>query len=235
MQFDKTPSSLVSNERNVPEGIVPGIPWGPRQRRSYQRILSGLSRAKARGEELRILTLTSASRDPHHGHDRSKIAHNFQVLRKRILRSLGVKVEYFRLRTDEGPGGVLHVIYKGGFIPQRWLSRNWKQIHGAPVVWIQKLRGSPRRLANYLVSNYLVGHHGFTRQSWSWGWVFRGFVRTWHSVLDDSANILEGIRRWNLLMGMKDPRQWYSDNRKTKRWRDVGSMRSLPVFFVQSL
>jgi len=226
-----TRSSLVSNEHNVPD--LPPIPvWGPRQRRTYQRLLSGLTRARKRGDGLRILTLTSSPASPGAPGDRHSLTSNFQVLRKRILKKFGLKIDYFRLRTNEGPDGVLHVIYKGGYIPQSWLSRMWEELHKAPIVYIQRLRGPSRRIANYLISNYMSSHHGFTRLSWSWGWVFRGFVKTWKSVLDDSANLLEGIRRWNILMGMRDPLKWYSENRKTKRWRDVGGMRSLFAFVV---
>jgi len=52
--------------------------------------------------------------------------------------------------------------------------RNWNEIHGAKIVDIRKVRGE-KRIARYLISNYLV-NQTFVRMSWSWGWVFRGFV-----------------------------------------------------------
>lgn len=130
-------------------------------------MLSGLTRAKALGKNVRFLTLTSSPQS-----NWRKLNAHFQVLRKRIERNFG-KIEYIKFKTNEGYG-VLHVVYVGPFIPQRWLSRNWNEIHGARIVDIRKVRGE-KRIARYLISAYLVTQT-FVRMSWSWGWIFRGFV-----------------------------------------------------------
>lgn len=100
---------------------------------------------------------------------------HFQVLRKRIDRKFG-NIEYIKFRTNEGYG-VLHILYLGPYIPQKWLSQNWKEIHGAKIVDIREIKGE-KRIARYLISNYLV-NQTFVRMSWFSGWVCKGFVGIW--------------------------------------------------------
>ncbi|MBA7713073.1 hypothetical protein ES703_122071 [subsurface metagenome] len=85
--------------------------------------------------------------------------------------------EYIAVKTAEG-NGVIHILYAGDFLPQRWLSDNWLAIHGAFIVDIRKTYGSKRGVAGYLCQ-YCAGQHKFVRYSWSWGWVWPGFVKSW--------------------------------------------------------
>ena len=156
-------SSLDNNVQNLPKRSS----WSFKQKRAYHRALSGLYRARALGKTVRLMTLTSSPNSKYR-----EINPHFQVLRKRIERRFA-KIEYIKFRTNEGYG-VLHVVFVGPFIPQRWLSRNWEDIHGAKIVDIRKVKGE-KRLARYLISNYLVSQT-FVRMNWSWGWVFRGFI-----------------------------------------------------------
>jgi len=108
-------------------------------------------------------------------------------------------MDYMKFKTNEGYG-VLHVIFVGAFIPQQWLSRNWNEIHGAKIVDVREVRGE-KRLARYLISNYLVTQT-FVRMSWSWGWVFRGFVSMWKwFVLKFGYPLC--IRRWTSFLSSK--------------------------------
>jgi len=159
--------SLDSNIRNLPKRSV----WSAKQKRAFHRLLSGLTRAKTLGKKLRFMSLTSS---PSSSFD--ELNAHFQVLRKRVKRKFGAKIDYIKFKTNEGYG-VLHIIFVGAFIPQRWLSRNWAEIHGAKIVDVREVRGE-KRLTRYLISNYLVSQT-FVRMSWSWGWVFRGFVNLW--------------------------------------------------------
>ncbi|MBA7676310.1 hypothetical protein ES703_84551 [subsurface metagenome] len=195
-------SSLVTRRRNVP--TARGSRWGPKQRRAYQRLLSGLNLAAARNKVVRILTLTTVP-----GPGYQDLRHPWQALRKRIERRFHAKVDYWRLRTNEGARGVLHILYVGPWIPQSWLSRAWRDLVGAPIVYIQMLkkrRGS-RRIANYMISNYMT-HHEFMRQSWSWGWVFRGFVGAWKQVLRISSTLGDAIITWNRQIRTGDPEHY---------------------------
>jgi hypothetical protein len=73
----------------------------------------------------------------------------------------------FSVRTSEG-NGVLHELWawiapegkksRSFHVPQRWLSKHWAQIHGAPYVWIKKYKygeNSQKRLPRYMVAQYV--------------------------------------------------------------------------------
>jgi len=173
-----------------------------KKKRAFHRLVSGFTRARFRGDRLRFMTLTSAV-----GGSFGRLSRDLQVLRKRISRARydrdgfsGFLPQYWKINTNEG-NGVLHVVFKGGFIPQRWLSDAWFAIHGAWIVDIRVLRGSPRKLANYLVGNYLC-KQSFERMSWSWGWVFRGFCGLWAARFSSwyKTSPVACLKAWNKLV-----------------------------------
>jgi hypothetical protein len=74
-----------------------------------------------------------------------------------------------------------------GYIPNSgsnmWLKSVWAEIIGSPVpnfqqVNIQSAYGGVSRIANYLCQ-YVTGQSKVRHLSWSFGWVYRGFVRDW--------------------------------------------------------
>jgi hypothetical protein len=102
---------------------------------------------------------------------------HFQILRKRIGRELGyVGFEYGCVTTREG-NGVLHMLWawvdlsgqgRRFYVDQRWLSDAWRDIHGAPIVYIKPVgRGDTdrRRLASYSVNQYVAGQNALVRWS----------------------------------------------------------------------
>lgn len=159
------------------------------------------------------MTLTTSDEARAYGLD---INDSFQVLRKRLLRKYPVTgFHYWKLRTSEG-NGVLHVIYSGPYISQVWLSDTWQQIHISHRVWLQELRGRGKRMTNYLMGHYLPAHDSYktyTRMSWSWGWVFRGFVGAWKWTFKTSRTFYEALVRWNRLMRKRDPFWHYKNAR----------------------
>jgi len=144
-------------------------------------------------KRVRFMTLTSSPSSSW-----NELNSHFQVLRERIARAFG-KLDYIKFRTNEGYG-VLHVVYVGSFVPQKWLSRNWQEIHGAKIVDVREVRGE-KRLARYLISNYLVSQ-AFVRMSWSWGWVFRGFVGAWKHFVKKFGYPL-CIKRWTSFLSSR--------------------------------
>lgn len=85
--------------------------------------------------------------------------------------------------TDNGRQH-LHMIFRGSYIEQKYLSYLWAQIHNSPVVDIRAVRSRYRdkkRVANYL-AKYMT-KEVYRRYSWSWGWVYKGFVKTWKLAL----------------------------------------------------
>jgi len=170
-----------------------------KQRRAFHRCISGLLRAKGRLERIRFMTLTSSPQS-----DRSKLNYHFNLLVKQIEYTFGFKMQYWKVKTNEGYG-VLHVLFrvvddklprkrkKGvllskrrrGFIPHSWLSKIWEKIHGAKVVEIHELKGkkSERDIAYYVVGNY-VSKQPVERMSYSQKWVCKGFSIKWKGFLE---------------------------------------------------
>jgi len=93
------------------------------------------------------------------------------------LRRRGLVTDYIRcpeltksgLRHD-------HIIFRGSYIEQAYLSTLWGRIHHSPVVDIRRV-GGRHRLACYL-ANYLAKSPA-GRYSYSWNWVWKGFARSW--------------------------------------------------------
>jgi hypothetical protein len=55
----------------------------------------------------------------------------------------------------------------------------WEEIHGAPIVDIKGVYGK-NRLASYLAK--YAAKEVAARAAYSWGWVWRGFARSWALV-----------------------------------------------------
>jgi hypothetical protein len=188
----------------VPSG--PAKRYGPKSRRAYHRILSGLKRQRALRHKVRFITLTTVP-----GTELDAVGAWWQTLRKRITRKWGIRLEYWRLKTNEG-NGVLHILYSGPYIPQSWLSRAWGEISGAKIVDIRAIRGE-KRLTRYLIGQYLASQEDdyriYTRQSWSWGWCFRGFVGIWQRLVAKSGSLGEALRVWDTMLRVRDPVAWF--------------------------
>jgi hypothetical protein len=109
--------------------------------------------------------------------DGSLLRLHLQELRRRVERDLGFNgVEMFVVETTEG-NGVLHMVWawsgsRDFIIDQRWLSKQWRRIHGAPIVFIRRMRLSKediRRVGRYFTLQYLSDQRGaLKRISWSW-------------------------------------------------------------------
>jgi hypothetical protein len=186
-----------------------------KQRRAFHRCISGLLRAKGRLERIRFMTLTSSPQS-----DKKKLNYHFNLLVKQIEYTFGFKMQYWKVKTNEGYG-VLHILFrviddklprkrkKGvliskrrrGFVPHSWLSRTWDKIHAAKVVEIHELKGkkSERDIAYYVVGNY-VSKQPAERMSYSHKWVCVGFSKKWKVFLEVyGKRAVEVWDRWLVL------------------------------------
>jgi len=166
-----------------------------KQRRAFQRLISGLTVGKSRRERLRFMTLTSSPESV----GRSLNA-DFRALKMRILRKYHFKMTYWKIRTNEG-NGVLHIIFRGKYIPQKWLSAQWADIHKSPIVDIRSLYETRKGLTGivfYLVGNYLA-KQSFERMSWGYSWVFPAFVSYWKRIVE-KYGFKRGLELWNKLL-----------------------------------
>lgn len=117
--------------------------------------MSGYKLTQFMGGRLRFMTLTTSNK----GCD-NNLKIDFNILVKRIRRRYGT-FEYVRVRTDEG-NGVLHIIFRGCYIPQKWLSEQWDDIHCS---WNVDIRDTQRYHCSYVVNQYLCGQSSFVRYS----------------------------------------------------------------------
>jgi hypothetical protein len=186
------------------------MPFTNKQKRSFQTILSGLKYSRYGRKPIRFLTLTTSdvmaqSVDYAHG----VLNEHFQILRKRILRYSPCRLfkegyitedemiryyghndltkkftfEYFKVETSEG-NGVLHIVYRGSYLPHSWVSSSWSEIHNSPIVNIKLLNfNDMKKTACYVVSQYISSQgSSYVRSSQSWNWVFRGFKTLWYHL-----------------------------------------------------
>ncbi len=115
-------------------------------------MMSGLTVGKSRRERLRFMTLTSSLLSLGRN-----LNADFRALKMRILRKYHFKMKYWKIRTNEG-NGVLHIVFRGKYIPQKWLSDQWIEIHESPIVDIRSLYETRKGLQGvvyYLIGSYL--------------------------------------------------------------------------------
>lgn len=87
------------------------------------------------------------------------------------------------IETKEDGREHIHVIFRGSWIAKWLLSQMWEEIRHSPVVDIRKVwagKKSKRRVASYLAK--YMSKELFHRYSWSWNWVYKGFVGTWQKA-----------------------------------------------------
>jgi len=122
-----------------------------------------------KGGELRFLTLTSSPSSP------VDIQRSWRKLYMRMKRRKMIS-GYIKV-TERNQSGLLHlhILFRGTYVAQAWLSETWKRIHGAEVVDIRKAYGK-KGAAGYLAKYMSKADE---RYSWSWEWVYRGFAGVW--------------------------------------------------------
>lgn len=160
-----------------------------RSRRMFHRVMSGL----AKKGTTRLITLTTS----HESHNKDFQKH-FRMLRMRLLRRK-LLVDYIRCPEFTKSGlRHEHILFRGSYIDQVYLSHLWAEIHGASVVDIRKAGGN-RRLAGYLAKYMSKAPSG--RYAYSWGWVWKGFAGTWAKVKklgwETGAPFAEVLTFWN--------------------------------------
>lgn len=121
-------------------------------KRAYHRIVSGVQFGKG---PLRFVTLTSSPESPPDIRDSLKKA-------KKFMKRRGLDFQYFAV-SESFVNGLrhLHILYRGPFLYQWWLSLLWEKYHKARVVDIRKTYGSKRGISSYLCK-YLLKNVGET-------------------------------------------------------------------------
>jgi len=172
------------------------LAWLRRRRRNrlYQRAMSGMRV----GGNLKFVTLTTSQEAKAAGRDiRTSWRALLQRLRRRNLCTGYVKVMEF---TKAGLPH-LHLVIRGPWLSQSWLSEQWADIHLSPIVDVRRVQGKDGA-ASYLAK--YMGKSLDARYSWSWDWVWRGFVKDWRHLLADGFNagaeLVDIIAMWELIL-----------------------------------
>jgi len=203
---------------------APEKPWFPltpqkkKRGRLFQRMVSGI-RWHGKEKYSRFLTLTSSLTSPPVRVSWQKFKQRIQRLTVARLLKAGylkpgqihifypgkgimepIRFDYLRVQTDEGHG-VLHIPYFGDYIPQKWLSDTWMALHGAWNVSVSaRDQGNARKLAGYMLRQEVCGQDQYVGNiSWSWSWVFRGFVGQWRALVR-SYGFETGLLIWDAWM-----------------------------------
>ncbi len=138
-----------------------------RSRRAFHRVMSGLTL----DGQYRFVTLTTKDQG-----DNKAFQRHFRCLIMRLKRR-GLVKAYIRVGELTKSGLYhQHLVFRGEYIEQAYLSYLWDIIHHAPVVDIRRV-GQGHRVAGYLAKYCSKENSG--RLSWSWSWVYRGFCRDW--------------------------------------------------------
>lgn len=187
------------------------VSWSRKHKRAYGRFISGINRAKALGETLRFLTLTSSQSS-----QRDDLNYNFNRLvrdlrhgkkvrskktKKWIWDRRPCKFQYCKIRTHEG-FGVIHAIFRGSFIKQSIIKGLWYKYNKAFMVDVRKVWDSPKKVAGYLIGNYLM-HHTFFRMAWSVGWIFKGWLKKFKHMIRFNG-FKKGILFWQVVLKNRD-------------------------------
>ncbi len=199
-----------------------------KQKRAFQGILSGLKYAKYGNKRIRFLTLTSSelwlnSIESGNG----VLNEDFKTLKKRIERYTPYKLfkdgymtknniikkygreqlnkklnfEYFKVETSEG-NGVLHILYRGQYLPYNFIVDNWQDIHNSWDIHIMEVDlNRAKDTSAYIVSQYIGNQQSaYVRSSQSWNWVFRGYKQLWYKMKQDYPYQKKYIELWDKIL-----------------------------------
>jgi hypothetical protein len=201
--------------------------------------MSGFKLAKYGKKDIRFLTLTtSLICSLQEGYSNKSLNEDFQTLRKRIgrysphrlhkegyithrnmIKKYGrnnltktFNFDYFKVQTGEG-NGVLHITYRGSWLPYNFIVDNWQDIHLSFDINIQKVNLKDTKQAScYIVSQYVGGQgSSYVRSSQSWNWVYRGFKTKWYNL-----------------------KQWFSGQQLITIWNNQLKAYANDYFFPQS-
>lgn len=168
-----------------------------RSRRCYQRVISGLQK----DGKVRFVTLTTSKEGLNGAFQK-----HFRQLRMRLLRR-GLLVDYIRCPEFTHSGlRHEHLLFRGSYIDQRYLSFLWAKIHNSPVVDIRAV-GSRTRVAGYMAGYMAKAPAG--RYAYSWGWVWKGFATSWKKLkrfgLESGETFEEVLTFWKMCcrLGLK--------------------------------
>jgi len=106
-----------------------------------------------------------------------------------------IKFEYFSVIIN-GERPHMHILYFGNWLPHAWLKKVWQEITGdSDIVDIRTTKekvNDEKRLAGYVLAQYVVLQEGNIRFQMSQGWTWRGMVRDWKQAVKKFTKQVHG-------------------------------------------
>jgi hypothetical protein len=105
-----------------------------------------------------------------------------------------LRFDYLYVLTSEGAKGVLHILYFGDYINEKWLKKNWNDITGgARQLVIESIENdtNSKKVARYIVSQYVAGQSKYIRHSYSKNWIYKGWRKDFNKLRNFCSNIEE--------------------------------------------
>ena len=171
------PPSLLENTATTARSLVG---WNRKRRRgrALQRCLTGLGQHPDKYWRYAFVTLTSSPAAP------MDIQRSWRKLHERMRRR-GWAGRYIRI-TERGPNtGMVHIhmVIESIWLDQKWLSKQWKDIHNSPVVDVRRCKTGKQgwaMTAAIELGNYLA-KEPINRMSCSAHWSFPAIARHWYA------------------------------------------------------
>jgi len=191
--------------------------WSVTQKKIYHRCYSGMVKSNAKGVKTWFLTLTTnpVSVDCcDDWKDRFDVLQDsFRLFYWRVVRKYG-HFDYLSVRVAEAYG-VIHLVYRGVKMGDRWISDNWNEIHGSHIIDNRCTREGDRGAAQYMASQYFGGQSGKLTYGMSKDWIYPGAIDDYLKFKRIYKDYSSGyINEYGILCGKDDPELLYGS------WRD---------------
>lgn len=196
--------------------------WTKKQSRVYNSLMSFFLEVSSRKLQTFRVDLTTAD-----GGIPENLSDDHKELRKRVKRVFGYDIEHYQVITSEG-NGVMHGVWaieskKSAYIPQAWISEQWESIHGAKIVWIERVHGKRhyKNSAQYFASHYLAGQGDLVRHSYSWHKCKISLGRGWSSFkrqISERRPVLYHEQRYGRDFAIRD---WLPMAEIVKSWQSL--------------
>lgn len=148
-----------------------------RRKRAFQRAMSGLARHPNEWWRYAFITLTSSPSSP------PDIQRSWRMLHERMRRR-GLAGRYIRVVERGSETGMVHVhlVAEVLWLDREWLSRQWEEIHNAPVVFVRRAYRTGRKgwsAGLALELGWYLAKATINRMSYSHSWAWRGLAESW--------------------------------------------------------
>ena len=131
------------------------------------------------------------------------------------------KMQYFKVKTDEG-GGVMHIVFRKAYsipiIPYHWLVKTWNRIWNSTNVSISEVNITDNcGMAMYMIGQYYA-KQPVIRMSYGRQWVCQGFTKSFKTLIE-TVGYKNALRIWEERLNRDDLPTGRTGHQKRFRWQ----------------